>query len=115
MVPSGTTLTTLQSTSRTVTSKGRKVTASASTPPRSRRVPGSQIAGCESLSSSLGHPQGWMAEEFEGTLDAGVAMEQRLDWVRALRLYESMLRRLEVEASGDASWEARRASGVIPA
>src|SRR2546422_2286240 len=51
-----------------------------------------------------------MAEEFEATLDAGVAMEQRLDWEGALRLYESMLRRLDADASDDSSWEARRAA-----
>src|SRR2546426_4995570 len=51
-----------------------------------------------------------MAEEFEATLDAGVAMEQRLDWEGALRLYESMLRRLDADASDDSSREARRAA-----
>src|SRR2546425_12487162 len=54
-----------------------------------------------------------MAEEFEATLDAGVAMEQRLDWEGALRLYESMLRRLDADASDDSSWEARRAAGEL--
>src|SRR2546427_1143383 len=51
-----------------------------------------------------------MAEEFDATLEAGVAMEQRLDWEGALQLYESMLRNLEAEASDDAPWEARRAA-----
>src|SRR2546427_9465442 len=51
-----------------------------------------------------------MAEEFDATLEAGVAMEQRFDWDRALQLYESMLRSLEAEASDDAPREARRAA-----
>src|SRR2546426_11651574 len=51
-----------------------------------------------------------MAEEFDATLEAGVAMEQRLDWEGALQLYESMLRSLEAEASHDAPREARRAT-----
>ena len=51
-----------------------------------------------------------MAEEFDATLEAGVAMEQRLDWEGALQLYESMLRSLEAKASDDAPREARRAA-----
>src|SRR2546427_103375 len=49
-----------------------------------------------------------MAEEFDATLEAGVAMEQRLDWEGALQLYEAMLRSLQAEASPHAPPEARR-------
>ncbi len=51
-----------------------------------------------------------MREDFEAALDAGVGLEERLDWEGALRHYESILRELDAESPRPAGWEAGKAS-----
>ncbi len=55
-----------------------------------------------------------MAEDAsEEALEAGIALEQRLDWEGALRHYESLLARLRLEPARDAKWHARLASAEM--
>jgi len=53
---------------------------------------------------------GAMLESFEAALEAGIALEHRLDWEGALRHYESLRRDLEAETVRDPAWESRRSS-----
>jgi tetratricopeptide (TPR) repeat protein len=52
-------------------------------------------------------------DPFEDDLDAGIALEERLDWDAALRHYESLLQRLRSEPAGDAAWQSRLASAEM--
>ena len=51
-----------------------------------------------------------MEQAFDAALDAGVALEQRLDWEGALRHYESIVRELDAESPRGEGWDARKAS-----
>ena len=46
---------------------------------------------------------------FEDALEAGIALEQALDWEGALRRYDAVLAGLREEDSKDAAWHARAA------
>src|SRR2546428_8373733 len=53
---------------------------------------------------------GCLTEDIEAGLDAGVGLEQRLDWAGALRHYESVARELDAESLRGPDWDARKAS-----
>ena len=55
-----------------------------------------------------------MADDpFEGALEAGIALEQRLDWEGALRHYDSLIQDLRSQPAEGAARHARRASAEM--
>ena len=52
-------------------------------------------------------------DAFEEALEAGIAMEERLDWEGALTHYTSLLAGLRTSAVKDAAWQARLASAEM--